>query len=333
MSDCPSGYLSDYDGSSCYSLASLDVDLIPFPCLIIATVLFFLSYVGYKQKPKHKMISNWLVLMGLLIHGCLLSQLILNNKFGTFFYAIFIIAAYACFLITNVVFYFVHYNKIATKDLKYRRWRNKPNNIWARRMMNIVAFIANWHSYKLSYSSFYGIKLTPAEFTNPRNFRKLQKVFLWVNIGTVYVPLILLNLYGLYDMPWGTQLYIQMIENVLIFLAIIWAGLWELRKLETTYLPDFDKTKLKKQNVMCALEDNDFKGLSKTKEHLLNENEFNKLFAERKFDELIENFGGRKCRSFDDFNRDITEDPRLVKTWPASPGAVAVLPIEPLPDP
>lgn len=78
VSDCPSGYLSDYEASYCYSLASLDVDLIPFPCLVLATLLFFLSYVGHKQKRKHIMIPNWIILMGFLVHGCLLSQLFLN---------------------------------------------------------------------------------------------------------------------------------------------------------------------------------------------------------------------------------------------------------------
>lgn len=48
VSDCPKGYLSNYSASLCYPLSDLDIDLIPFPCLIIAMVFFFLSYVGSK---------------------------------------------------------------------------------------------------------------------------------------------------------------------------------------------------------------------------------------------------------------------------------------------
>ena len=88
-----------------------------------------------------------------------------------------------------------------------------------------------------------------------------------------------------------------------------------------------------KMNVMSALDDIDGPKFSNTREHLLSANEQNRLFTERKFDELIEDFGERKCKSFNDLNRDCTEDPRMVKSWPASPGAVAILPIEPLPDP
>lgn len=236
------------------------------------------------------MIPNWLFLMGLLVHGCLLSQMILNFKFGTFFYSIFIVASYLCFVISNIAFYCIHYKKIATKDRLYSSWRNRPHNLWARRLMNVFAFIGNWHSYKLSYAAFYGIKLTPAKFSVPANFRQLQKTFLWVNIGTVYFPITAICLIGLYDMPWGTQLYIQMIENVLICIVMIWAGLWEQKKMETTYLPDPQKkTGKQKMNVMSALEDDMLMPeLSKTKEQLLSANEYNKLFTERKFDELIE---------------------------------------------
>ena len=72
---------------------------------------------------------------------------------------------------------------------------------------------------------------------------------------------------------------------------------------------------------MSVLEDQEMPEFSKTREHLLGADELNKLFVERKFDELIEQFGERKCKSFCDLNRDKTEDPRQVKTWPASPNA------------
>ena len=32
---------------------------------------------------------------------------------------------------------------------------------------------------------------------------------------------------GIITMKWGTQLYIQLIENVIIFLAMIAVGIWE----------------------------------------------------------------------------------------------------------
>ena len=126
VSDCPEGFLSDYDGSFCYSLSSLDISLIPFPSLLIAIVFFFLSYVGSKQKRKHLLISNWLVLMGILVHGCLLSQVVLNFKYGTSFYGMFIIIAYLSFLAANIIYTVMHVKKISNKDRLYSNWRNRP---------------------------------------------------------------------------------------------------------------------------------------------------------------------------------------------------------------
>lgn len=69
--------------------------------------------------------------------------------------------------------------------------------------MNVAGIVASWKSYKLSYSAFWGIKLTPAKFSNPKVYRDLQKRFLYVNIAT-YGVVILVNLVGLFDMNWGT---------------------------------------------------------------------------------------------------------------------------------
>ena len=204
MSDCPSGWLSNFGSNLCYPLTDLDISLIPFPSLIISVVFFFLSYVGDKQKKKHLLIPNWLVLMGILEHGILLSQIVLTFQYGTINYAIFIIIAWVCFVATNIVFWVLHYRRITLKDGRYNNWRNRPKHIWARRLMNVTGIIGNWKGYKLSYSSFYGLKLTPATFKYPKVYRDMQKRFLWINILSVYAVVIVLNCYGLYDLDWGT---------------------------------------------------------------------------------------------------------------------------------
>ena len=56
-------------------------------------------------------------------------------------------------------------------------------------------------------------------------------------IGT-YSIVLLINLVGLFDLRWGTQLYIQILENIIIFAVLIGAGLWEQKKQETDFLSD-----------------------------------------------------------------------------------------------
>ena len=273
--------------------------------------------------------------MGFLEHGIILSQIILTYKYGTINYLIFIVIAWVCFVATNIAFAIVHYKQVALKDRTYMNWRNRRSHIWARRLMNWSAIIGSWKSYKLSYSAFWGFKLSPAKFQKPGNYRNLQKKFMWVNIISVYALVIICNCVGLYAMQWGTQLYIQMLENILIFMFIIWATMWEQNKQNTLYLADQKYNPLKggKLNVMSVLDEQDMPEFSKTREHLLNQNDFGKLFVEKKFTELVEVFGNRTCMSFKLERFGLTEDPRAVKTWPASPGAVCSGPIEPLPDP
>ena len=95
---------------------------------------------------------------------------------------------------------------------------------------------------------------------------------MWINILSVYAVVIVLNCYGLYDLDWGTQLYIQMIENIIIFLMVTWASIWEQKRQETDYLADQKYSLLNgsgKLNVLQALDEQDMAEFSKTREHLL----------------------------------------------------------------
>ena len=49
--------------------------------------------------------------------------------------------------------------------------------------MNVAGIVASWKSYKLSYSAFWGIKLTPAKFSNPKHtFKHLWPVLHWPDV-------------------------------------------------------------------------------------------------------------------------------------------------------
>lgn len=127
-----------------------------------------------------------------------------------------------------------------------------------------------------------------------------------------------------------------MIENIILFLVLIWAGVQEQKLQETDYLEDSKYLTLKggqKLNVMSVLDEEDLPDFSKTKDGLLRKQDISKFFVERKFDELIKIFGDRKARSTDDAFFEKTEDPRQVRTWPCLGSVEVITPIEPLPDP
>ena len=118
-------------------------------------------------------------------------------------------------------------------------------------------------------------------------------------------------------------------------------GFWEQMMQKKDYLEDKKWDLLgsggKGFNVMSALEDEGaMPEFEKTKEALLKEmdNNNNEMFVQHKFDELLQQFGGRHAKSMVDLRWDNEEDPRLIKTWPPSrEGEIDVDDLEPLPDP
>ena len=193
-------------------------------------------------------------------------------------------------------------------------WRNLPDHIWMRRLMNALAAVFSWKAYKMSYSGPFAFKLRPSNFSEPKVFRDLMKKATYFNIFFTYCGMIILSFAGLIDLDWGTQLYIMMIENLIISVIMICVGLWEVKECERTYLSDELSKKNKRFNVMSVLEDDSVPEFSKTKEHLLAETDKNNsIFITHKFDELIQDFGGRMCKSFNGIEfRDMEKvnDPR-----------------------
>ena len=173
VGDCPPGYLANYDADTCMDLSDIDVTIIPFPFLIITAICFAMSYVGSKQKKKHLLIPNFIVMMGIVEHVALVTQIILTFKFGTWRYAIFIILFWALYVIVNIAFVIKFRNEVVKKDKMYAMWRERPENIWSRKLMNYLGAIFSWKEYKLTYSGFWGYRIRPARFSSPGNYRNI----------------------------------------------------------------------------------------------------------------------------------------------------------------
>ena len=118
------------------------------------------------------------------------------------------------------------------------------------------------------------------------------------------------------------------------------AGFWEQNMQKIEYLEDRKWDMFaggsKGFNVMSILEDEEMPEFQKTKEALLKgiELDNNEMFVQHKFEELLEQFGGRHAKSMVSLRWDNEEDPRQVKTWPPSPNAIGEdEPPEAIPDP
>ena len=175
INDCPRYFMANFYGTECFALSTMDISLIYFPFLIVMVLLFGLSYVGSRQKKKHLLVPNFIVLMGIVEHVALVTTIVLTFSYATFRYAASAIFIWMTYVAANIIFYHKHYKMIATKDKRYMIWRNRPDHIWVRRLMNALAAVFSWKAYKLSYSALFAFKLRPATFTDPKVFRDMQR--------------------------------------------------------------------------------------------------------------------------------------------------------------
>ena len=156
VSDCPPGYLSNYDADTCRSLSDLDAKTLPFPFIIITLLCLALSWVGSKQKKKHLLVVNFIVMMGVVEHIALITQIVLTFAFGTWKWAVPIILFWVAYVLCNILFQIRWYQEVVGKDKYYKMWRDRPENRGSRRLMNALGWILSWKEYKLTYSGFWG---------------------------------------------------------------------------------------------------------------------------------------------------------------------------------
>lgn len=106
------------------------------------------------------------------------------------------------------------------------------------------------------------------------------------------------SLYGLFTIPWTNQLFICMLESILIALVVIVLGLVEKRKIKeifnytetaNTFKSAAEMLKYKKRKLQLGL-------ATKTGN--------SKAFKDRKLDDLLEMFGARRCKSVGELHRE-----------------------------
>jgi proprotein convertase subtilisin/kexin type 5 len=63
---CPVGYISRFWKNECISIASVDAKLLYFPFLTTAIILLVFSIIAQRVKVKHRLLTNFVMMMGAL---------------------------------------------------------------------------------------------------------------------------------------------------------------------------------------------------------------------------------------------------------------------------
>jgi hypothetical protein len=164
----------------------------------------------------------------------------------------------------------------------------------------------------LFYSHFLGTRVKVAEFSNPWEFESLQRRAMYALFAFYYLPLFVLCLVGLLQLNWGTQLYICLLENlilsivmpILLFIEQRWIR--DYMQADTYFRMNRD-TGLK---FMGGLEDS-----YPEKDKMHSKLHAQPDFLNYKLEELLAKFGHRMCRSCVEFgNEREQQDPRACRS-------------------
>ena len=84
------------------------------------------------------------------------------------------------------------------------------------KVINFLGTFISWAFYKLLYSHFFGYSIKTTDFSDSKKYQTIMWKYTLLTIFVVNIPIFLLNTICLFTIYWGNQLYIELIENILI---------------------------------------------------------------------------------------------------------------------
>jgi hypothetical protein len=106
INSCPTLYIPNFEQTKCVSIDSLDVKLVYFPFLFLIVCIGFVNWVGNRVKPRHQILPNFIVMMGILEHIALIVQIALCFSYGSSIaFAIISIIIWLLYVAGQVVFW------------------------------------------------------------------------------------------------------------------------------------------------------------------------------------------------------------------------------------
>lgn len=226
----------NFQGDSCIYLSEIDARLVYFPFLITLVLIALLSYVGQVVKPNHLVLTNFVIMLGLLEHCALFLQVILTFIYGTYRLAIVILLIWLGYLATLLTFNVLWHRQIVKEDVKFAAYRSHPDNRLSSVVRGALAHAVSWRFQKLLYSHFFGAKVNSFAFSEGVRVQTLMWKTVKANIVLTFAPLIVNNACCLVAAtPWGTQLQIIQIENIIIATVATICTLVEHKRMQTTY--------------------------------------------------------------------------------------------------
>ncbi len=206
-------------------------------------------------------------------------------------------------------------------DPEFRIWVDKHRT--STYCLFVLVGGCHFKMSKLLYSHFFMFDMFKARWTRATYFRETMLKWQLVYVFVVDLSVVAVSAWGLYTIPWSNQLFICMMESILLALLLITVEVIEKCHIKRIFM----YTELTLQ-VKSAEDMQKFK-LRKLKNKVRGQLGKQNTFRVKKMEELLRLFGERRCKSCSelrDADFEQQEDERQTFTWPVSPQEAQIIP-------
>jgi hypothetical protein len=130
------------------------------------------------------------------------------------------------FMVTSNFIFACIFCRITRQDNAFMNWREYFKK--SKCLIQFIGVVLNWKFQRLFYSRFFGFDHFSANFSNLKRFLNWMMCFAILNIVFCILPLIIIDILGLLILGWGSQLYITIIETLVLSIIMLLATLIEI---------------------------------------------------------------------------------------------------------
>lgn len=237
-SACPTNYHSSSDGTTCVkddsssaNAATTSAGYVAFPHLISAGALVFVSIAGQVRDPRSAAVGNTAMMWSYVALCSYVVQAALAAVEGEG--AILAVSAVIVVLavLTNVLFLLWHRKKIAV-DSGFASWASSHvcTNKWIETLSGTVSL----QTSRLYYSRFIGFSAFFVPFSDFMTLLHPLSGFSFAYVALVYFPIVVLDVVALTRLHWGTQLYVTLIESLILSVLLMLLLCYEMKSAKRT---------------------------------------------------------------------------------------------------
>ena len=144
--------------------------------------------------------------------------------------------AYLFLVGSNIAYHCFYRKRILTKDMAFKDWREQYS--CSAKTTSFVAALVSFKTIRFLYSRFGGYDRFQAGFSSFDMFWRPLMFFSVFNAFLTLAPIIFIDIVGLTTLPWPTQIYVTLIETLVLSILIIILEIIEMIKVKKLVADD-----------------------------------------------------------------------------------------------